>query len=128
MRWPDFLIIGAAKAGTTALYHYLRQHPDIFACAVREPNFFGLDRLPASYCGPGDRETIGLNSIFEQAAYLRLFEGASEAQQAGEVSPLYLYSSSAASRIYEVESGCKAHLDATAPGRSGLCELPPPGT
>lgn len=107
MRWPDFLIIGAAKAGTTALYHYLRQHPDIFVSAVREPNYFGLDRSPVSFCGPGDQETIGLNSISEQAAYLRLFEGASEAQQAGEVSPLYLYSPSAASRIYEANREAK---------------------
>jgi hypothetical protein len=27
MTLPDFLIIGAAKSGTTSLYHYLRQHP-----------------------------------------------------------------------------------------------------
>ncbi len=107
MRWPDFLIIGAAKAGTTALYHYLRQHPDIFACPVREPNYFGLNRSPASYCGPGDQDTIGLNSIADRAAYLDLFKGAGVGKKAGEVSPLYLYSPSAARRIYEANPSMK---------------------
>ena len=37
---PDFLIIGAAKSGTTSLYYYLRQHPDIGMSVPKEPNFF----------------------------------------------------------------------------------------
>ena len=39
---PDFLIIGAAKSGTTSLYHYLGQHPDVFVSPVKEPNFFAF--------------------------------------------------------------------------------------
>ena len=37
---PDFLIIGAQKAGTTALYAYLRRHPDITGPAWKEVSFF----------------------------------------------------------------------------------------
>lgn len=37
---PDFFIIGAAKAGTTALYDYLKQHPDVFLPEEKEPHFF----------------------------------------------------------------------------------------
>lgn len=37
---PNFLIIGAPKAGSTSLWHELRQHPDIFLTSVKEPNFF----------------------------------------------------------------------------------------
>jgi hypothetical protein len=37
---PDFLIIGAAKSGTSSLYDYLVQHPSIFPCIVKEPNYF----------------------------------------------------------------------------------------
>jgi len=37
---PNFLIVGAAKSGTTSLYHYLGQHPDIFFPDVKEPHFF----------------------------------------------------------------------------------------
>ena len=35
-RWPDFLLVGAAKAGTTALYHQLGTHPDIFMSSQKE--------------------------------------------------------------------------------------------
>lgn len=37
---PNFLIIGAAKAGTTALAHYLAQHPDVCMARPKEPHFF----------------------------------------------------------------------------------------
>lgn len=37
---PTFLIIGAPKAGTTSLYHYLGLHPQVFVPEEKEPNFF----------------------------------------------------------------------------------------
>ncbi|MBW7475542.1 sulfotransferase domain-containing protein [Paenibacillus oenotherae] len=37
---PDFLIIGTQKGGTTSLYHYLTQHPNIKAAAVKEVHYF----------------------------------------------------------------------------------------
>jgi len=37
---PNFLIIGAAKAGTTSLYRYLSGHPEIFVSQPKEPQFF----------------------------------------------------------------------------------------
>ena len=37
---PNFLIIGAPKAGSTSLWNELRQHPDIFLTSLKEPNFF----------------------------------------------------------------------------------------
>jgi len=37
---PNFLIIGAAKAGTTSLYHYVRSHPEAFMPAKKELSFF----------------------------------------------------------------------------------------
>jgi hypothetical protein len=39
-RLPNFLVIGAMKAGTTSLYHYLRDHPQIFMSETKELNFF----------------------------------------------------------------------------------------
>lgn len=44
-RVPDFVVIGAAKAGTTSLHHYLGAHPDIFMSSpLKEPRLFlGLD-------------------------------------------------------------------------------------
>jgi hypothetical protein len=43
MTLPDFLIIGAAKSGTTTLYQYLCQHPKIYMSHPKEPDFFALD-------------------------------------------------------------------------------------
>lgn len=40
---PNFLIVGAAKAGTTGLCALLNQHPSIFVCEPKEPKFFSLD-------------------------------------------------------------------------------------
>ncbi len=41
---PNFLIIGAARSGTTSLYLYLEQHPDIYFSDVKELNFFSNPR------------------------------------------------------------------------------------
>jgi len=42
-KMPNFLVIGAQKAGTTSLYEYLEQHPDIFMSKPKEPRFFADD-------------------------------------------------------------------------------------
>jgi hypothetical protein len=52
---PNFLLLGAAKCGTTSLAHYLTQHPDVFFSTPKEPLFFeadyekGLDHYWATY-------------------------------------------------------------------------------
>jgi Sulfotransferase family len=35
---PNFFIVGTPKAGTTSLYHYLEEHPDIYMSPVKETN------------------------------------------------------------------------------------------
>ena len=40
---PDFILIGAPKCGTTSIYHYLQQHPQIHMSALKEPHFFLFD-------------------------------------------------------------------------------------
>ena len=37
---PNFLIVGASKCGTTALYYYLKQHPEISFPKIKEPKNF----------------------------------------------------------------------------------------
>jgi hypothetical protein len=43
MKKPNLFLVGAAKAGTTSVYHYLKSHPDIYGCPIKEPNYFGSD-------------------------------------------------------------------------------------
>src|SRR3954449_3841528 len=54
---PDFLVIGAPKAGSTALHDALARHPQLYASPVKEPKYFLTgDRPPdpARQRGPGD--------------------------------------------------------------------------
>jgi hypothetical protein len=46
MTLPNFLIIGKAKAGTTALYAALKSHPQVFMSRVKEPRFFAFENNP----------------------------------------------------------------------------------
>ena len=106
---PTFLIIGAAKSGTTSLYHYLRQHPDIFMPEVKEPRFFAYLDDPPAMVGPGDAESNeAAGAVYTHEAYRALFAGAEEGQAVGEASVNYLYSETAPRRI--AESLPDAHL------------------
>jgi hypothetical protein len=111
MKLPDFLIIGAQKAGTTALHHFLDQHPDIYMCPVKETNFFAMEGRPVAFEGPGDREALARNAlvttITDLDAYARLFEDARAGQIVGEACPMYLYSDRAPERIAERLPGVK---------------------
>jgi hypothetical protein len=91
---PNFFIVGAPKSGTTAMYEYLRVHPEIFMPDFKEPYFFGND---LTYLMP--RLTL--------AEYMSLFAPATDEQRIGEASVTYLYSRSAAKEIHEFDSHAK---------------------
>jgi hypothetical protein len=99
MVMPNFIIIGAAKAGTTSLYEYLKQHPQIWMSPVKETNFFALEGETLDFRGPGDQDYINSFSITKIEDYLNLFQGVSNQVAIGEASPLYLYSPKAPERI-----------------------------
>ncbi len=40
MTLPNFFVIGAARSGTTSIYQYLQQHPEIYMSPLKEPNFY----------------------------------------------------------------------------------------
>lgn len=94
---PNFLIIGAAKAGTTSLYSYLKQHPDIFMSSWKEPKFFSLEGEKLDFQGPS--QIINTDSINNLESYLELFEGVKDETAIGEASPIYLYSPKAPANI-----------------------------
>lgn len=98
MTLPNFIVIGAAKAGTTALYWYLAEHPAVFMSPVKETNFFGYGRDANGRLIYGDPE-IHHFPIQTMAAYEQLFERAAGAAAIGEASPIYLECPQAADRI-----------------------------
>ncbi len=92
-RTPDFLIVGAAKSGTTSLVNYLAAHPGIEVVSSRLEHF-GEYGNPAE--GNLDRE-----------AYLKHFENIPSSIVAGEKSVSYLYSRQAIQEIYEMNPRMK---------------------
>lgn len=115
---PNFFLAGVPKAGTTSLYHYLAQHPQIYMSPIKEPCYFSLEFRPGNCCdwlrievehsqrelraylaGPMPVRPFG-GMIGDWQDYLRLFEGVREEIAIGEASPGYLWSKTAAARIH----------------------------
>jgi Sulfotransferase family len=116
---PNFFIVGAPKAGTTALYEYLDQHAQIYMSPLKEPNYFASELRPENF-SELDRPRVrremhslreylsgdvlekrfgGLVTTWEE--YLRLYRHASNAIAIGEATPCYLWSKTAAINIAE---------------------------
>lgn len=85
---PNFLAIGAPRAGSTSLYHYLREHPDVYMSPIKETNYFWYE---------GQQEDRP--AIRTRAEYERLFDGVKNERAIGEASPQYLGSRTAPERI-----------------------------
>ena len=96
MTLPNFLVIGAYKAGTTSLHHYLRSHPDIYVPERKEPGYYAFAGLSdeAARANP-----VWRLAVRERTAYEALFDGWAGETAIGEVSPEYLKNPAAADRI-----------------------------
>jgi hypothetical protein len=86
---PNFFFIGVAKSGSTSLYHYLAQHPDVFMSTPKEPRYFAYLADPRHFTGPGD-ERVWDRAVTEHDAYCSLFSKAGAARAVGEASVIYL--------------------------------------
>jgi len=116
-RLPNFFIVGAPKAGTTSLYHYLDQHPQVYMSPIKEPHFFAEeireeafdvearreiarnnDGLREFLAGPmREKRFSGIITNWED--YCRLFANAGNESALGEASVCYLWSPTAPERI-----------------------------
>jgi hypothetical protein len=97
---PDFLVIGAPKAGTTALHAALAQHPGLYMSPIKEPKHFLTDGPPPTRGGPGDVQTYR-EHVWRRADYEALFDAAPPGTLRGESTPLYMYDRDAMRRIRE---------------------------
>jgi hypothetical protein len=104
MIMPNFLIIGAAKCGTTSLYKYLQQHPQIYMSPIKETNFFASDFVNGKpqlreldFCyGNTPKISYPVTSLED---YQALFAEVTTQKAIGEVSPAYLHRPLAPQRI-----------------------------
>ncbi len=102
--FPDFIIAGSAKSGTTAIHLMLDQHPDVYMSAIKETNYFihGYEptRNYVEHRGHLTLENQSESDITDTLAkYETLFEGASKGQILGEASPWYLINDQVPKRI-----------------------------
>lgn len=98
IRLPNFIVIGAMKAGTTILYDALDQHPQVFMSAIKEPYYFCVDEF-----GETANTLEGANaSITNLDEYSRLFAEADKAIAVGEASTAYLHTPGTAERIHDL--------------------------
>lgn len=78
--WPNLFIVGAAKAGTTSLFYYLKNIPGIYMSPMKEPNFFSK----STHIDPVWR------AIEDKDKYLHLFDKVIDEKIIGEASTSYL--------------------------------------
>lgn len=81
---PNFVVAGAAKSGSTSLYEYLKQHPQVFLPEIKESRYFASEKL---------ENTLGYNrtSIFKESAFLGLYESVGAQHSAiGDFGNLYM--------------------------------------
>jgi hypothetical protein len=103
MTMPNFLVIGAMRSGTTSLYSYLSQHPQIFMSPIKEPRFFALEKESFDALWDKDspaEQTVWASSVTTLTGYQALFKEVTSEKAIGEASPLYMvWSEKAVPRI-----------------------------
>lgn len=117
-----FYIVGAAKSGTTSLYHYLDKHPDVFMSPIKEPHYFCKDIRcknfsqdyrkqvffdTKKYLSKPVLEKKHIAYLENIEEYIQLFREREDESIVGEISTGYLYSRMAAEEIYSYNSDAK---------------------
>ena len=118
---PNLFIVGAAKAGTTSLFNYLKDHSEVFTCPIKEPNYFNTE-LKFNDCREDVKKKISLNKnyfsrqklkkkhiacIDNLEDYLKLFKEVTSEKVIVEASTSYLASENAAKEIYKFNNKAK---------------------
>jgi hypothetical protein len=87
---PNFFIVGAPKSGTTSLFHYLEQHPEIFIPSIKEPRYFIADHILNTSDKDPIKEYLLRTSTTEKNDYLDLYKDKTQ-KVLGDASIQYLY-------------------------------------
>ncbi len=82
---PNFFIVGAPKAGTTSLYYYLKNHPEVFMSPIKEPDFFSYKEIEAQNL------YYKRKRVKDFKEYVGLFRGVKNEKAIGEASVSYLF-------------------------------------
>jgi len=96
-KWPNFLIVGAPRAGTTSLHNFLKRTEGVFMSPRKEPHYFSS--IESSYLYPPP--------IRDKKQYLALFNKIKGEKAVGEASTSYLWDPNAPKLIHEVIPNAK---------------------
>lgn len=98
----NLFIVGAAKSGTTSLYNYLQQHPDVFLPRVKEPHFYSEveSHNPEAYLNPEKGQFYHDKVIKEKEIYFSLYRESKSQKILADASPSYLFDELAPERIF----------------------------
>lgn len=99
MTMPNFLIVGAAKSGTSSLHFYLRQHPEIYMTPDKQTYFFAYEGEEPELPGPGDELEVRSHLITHLKDYQAQFAGVTTEKAIGEACSVYLCDRKAAASI-----------------------------
>ncbi len=86
---PNFLIFGVQKSGTTSIYTYLREHPQVYMSPLKETEFLGGE--PDARNANGSPQPNRRKKIRTIQDYRALFDGVTDEVAIGEASPNYLF-------------------------------------
>ncbi len=95
---PDFLIVGAARSGTSSLYHYLCQHPSIGHAQTKEVHYFDVNY---------DKSSLWYRAHFPTVATKWLYEARGGRFVTGEATAYYLFHPHVPKRVFELLPGVK---------------------
>lgn len=124
MKRPNLFIVGAPKSGTTSIYNYLKNHPEVFMSPIKEPHFFAKDFIEDEFIESQRfrhkidfkkylnkkhlRENhIAFLSYLKDEDYIQLFRDSDNQKYIGEASTGYLFSKTAAKEIFNYNNDAK---------------------
>jgi len=87
---PNFIIAGAARSGTTSLYYYLKQHPDISFPSIKEPKYFSCCGKKFPHNGIGD-DKVDKKIVKTYKEYVAVYDNVEALKCIGDASSDYLY-------------------------------------
>lgn len=90
-RLPNFLIVGTAKCGTTSVHRYLKQHPQIYMSAHKEPMFMVSEVYEKLSKNDPRYHISEEHTVFAFNNYENLFKDVKDEIAIGEASTPYLY-------------------------------------
>ena len=90
-KWPNLFIVGVPRGGTTSIYEYLKNIPEIYVPSTKEPHYFSVNINPAIFKP---------KPIRIKTKYLELFASAKNEKFIADCSTSYIYDPDAAKQIY----------------------------